>query len=48
MLFLLIALVDPDRIYIPLCDDPDELARGEEFGKLLINIQCGLEIPVSK
>ncbi|KAK3749843.1 hypothetical protein QZH41_015502, partial [Actinostola sp. cb2023] len=42
---LKLSLVDPDRIYIPLCDDPEELARGEEFacGVLTLTINGGMQ-----
>lgn len=33
-LFLYIALVDPGRITIPLCDDPDVLGHGSQFGNV--------------
>ena len=31
--FIPVALVDPGHITIPLCDDPEVVGRGAEYGR---------------
>ena len=35
----ILALVDPGRITIPLCDDPDVLGHGAQYGNSFLPYQ---------